>query len=308
MPLETKKTTAVTKIEDAVPIIRTEAYVVIDPIYSSMDAMLAFAERVAVSAFVPSGLARKPAECFIALQAGKEVGLTPMQSLANIAAIGGRATIHSDAVTALIMASGKCEMWSVEYEGTPYQDNLAAVCRTKRRGVDGIVERKFSVADAKLAGLWNKAGTWKQYPKDHLMWKAIARTTRMLFSDVLKGIQVHEDMVDIKPQRPPQGDLGALQEQLAGPVEQKPEEEIQDAEIVEPQPVDADQPFLTTVGGRRISTKLLLPYAQRANMTEQKLMEELAKKRIDVVANGLGVKDVPKLIAAIGELFDKEKK
>ena len=56
--------------------------------------------------------------------------------------------------------------------------------------------RTFSQNDAEIAGLWSKAGPWKQYPKRMLQMRARAFCLRDLFPDVLKGLAVAEEVVD----------------------------------------------------------------------------------------------------------------
>jgi hypothetical protein len=101
----------------------------------------------------------KPESCMLAIQHGSEVGLSPMQPLQSIAVINGRPTICGDAA----LAPGAGRVRSGEYvreytEGDG--DNLVAVCEAKRRGYPAPTVVRFSVADAKKAGLWGKSGPW----------------------------------------------------------------------------------------------------------------------------------------------------
>jgi hypothetical protein len=55
----------------------------------------------------------------------------------------------------------------------------------------------FTLEDAKTAGLWDKAGPWKNYPRRMLQMRARAFACRDSFPDVLKGIGVAEELQDI---------------------------------------------------------------------------------------------------------------
>lgn len=128
--------------------------------------------------------------------AGYEVGLSPVQSVNWIAVINGRAVIWGDAALALVRASGILEGDITErYEGEG--DDRVAVCITKRKGATEPRETRFSVADAKKADLWNKEGPWTQYPERQLMWRARGWNLRDNFNDVLCGLGIAEEELDV---------------------------------------------------------------------------------------------------------------
>ncbi len=60
---------------------------------------------------------------------------------------------------------------------------------------------RFSVADAKRAILWNKAGSWTLYPNDMLRHKASARAHKMTFNDILIGLPIKEDIEDLPQEK-----------------------------------------------------------------------------------------------------------
>ena len=74
-------------------------------------------------------------------------------------------------------------------------DSRMAVCAVTRP--DGTVcERRFSVADAKNAGLWGKQGPWKQYPDRMLAMRARGFAARDGAADVLGGLYLSEELQD----------------------------------------------------------------------------------------------------------------
>lgn len=148
-----------------------------------------FCEIVTSSGLAPKGYEKKPNDAFIAIQWGAEVGLKPLQSLQNIAVINGRPSLWGDAVIALVRASPLCEYVKES------DDGHTATCRAKRRGQDEEV-RTFSIDDAKTAGLMGKQGPWTTNPKRMRQMRARAFALRDLFADVLKGIQVAEEVMD----------------------------------------------------------------------------------------------------------------
>jgi hypothetical protein len=81
-------------------------------------------------------------------------------------------------------------------------DNMAAVCEAKRRGYPAPTVVRFSVADAKKAGLWAKSGPWSQYPTRMLALRARGFALRNAFADALRGLVTAEEAQDY-PQAEP---------------------------------------------------------------------------------------------------------
>ncbi|WP_115560051.1 hypothetical protein [Xanthomonas arboricola] len=151
---------------------------------------LTFADYLAESDLVPKDFKGKPANCLIAMQWGAELGLKPLQALQNIAVINGRAALWGDAVLALVRNSPVCEFveeWDV---------NDTAHCKVKRKGEKEALVT-FSMEDAKKAGLVGKQGPWTQYPKRMRQMRARAFALRDVFTDVLRGMAIAEEIMDI---------------------------------------------------------------------------------------------------------------
>jgi hypothetical protein len=160
----------------------------------TFDDAFRFAKMVAASDFPPKDFKGKPESCLLAIQHGSEVGLSPMQSLQSIAVINGRPTIWGDAALALVQSSSQC-LYVREYtEGDG--DSLTAVCEVQRRGYPQPTVAKFSVADAKKAGLWGKSGPWSQYPSRMLALRARGFALRNAFADALRGLVTAEEAQD----------------------------------------------------------------------------------------------------------------
>jgi hypothetical protein len=161
---------------------------------ASFDDAFRFSKMVAASEFAPKDFKGKPESCMLAIQHGSEVGLSPMQSLQSIAVINGRPTIWGDAALALVQSSPVCEYVKEYVEGQG--DNLTAVCEAKRRGYPAPTVSRFSMADAKRAGLAGKAGPWSSYPERMLALRARGFALRNAFADALRGLITAEEAQD----------------------------------------------------------------------------------------------------------------
>ena len=160
----------------------------------NFDQAMTFANMLADSDLVPKDFKGKPGNCLIAMQWGAELGLKPLQALSNIAVVNGRAALWGDAVIALVRGSPLCEYVRES------DDGHTATCRTKRRGEDEHVTT-FSMDDAKQAGLANKQGPWSQYPRRMRQMRARAFALRDVYPEVLRGMPVAEEVMDIPDER-----------------------------------------------------------------------------------------------------------
>lgn len=160
-----------------------------------------FSEMLAASSMVPRAYQGKAQDILVCVQWGYEIGLAPMQALQNIAVINGKPSVYGDAAMALVQASPVCEDIEeyIENEGTP---NPIAVCVAKRKGRKPVMA-KFSVEDAKRAGLWGKQGPWQAYPKRMMQMRARGFALRDAFPDVLKGLITVEEAQDYPDEAKP---------------------------------------------------------------------------------------------------------
>ena len=162
---------------------------------STLDDMWRFAQCVVKSGFAPKGM-EKPESVLIAVEMGYEVGLSPMAALQNTAVVNGRPTIYGDAALALVRGSGLLEFYEEKQVGTKGKDDFGYCVTAKRKGDTSSYSEAFTVADAKVAGLWGKPGPWTQYPARMLKFRARGFLLRDAFGDVLKGMRTFEEVRD----------------------------------------------------------------------------------------------------------------
>jgi len=189
--------TAIQTTEGKAPITLGDRGVSLD----SFEALWRFSTAVQKSGLAPSSL--KSAEAImVAIQMGLEVGLTPMAALQNIAVVNGRPTLWGDAMLGICRGTGQMDEFDEWFEQggerlprnpVEFSDDVIAVCRVKRVGFSAQ-EVGFSVADAKKAKLWGKAGPWTDYPSRMLKYRARAFVLRDTFGDALRGLHAAEEV------------------------------------------------------------------------------------------------------------------
>lgn len=161
----------------------------------TMDEALRFADMLAKSDLVSRDYKGKAGNVIVAIQMGAELGLSPMQALQNISVINGRPAVWGDAMLAIVSAHPECE------DVIESDDGNTATCTVKRRGRSPVT-RTFSMEDARQAGLANKEGPWRAYPKRMRQMRARAFACRDAFADALRGLNSAEEVSDIPADAP----------------------------------------------------------------------------------------------------------
>jgi len=161
---------------------------------ATFDDAFRFAKVVAATEFAPKDFRGKPEACLLAIQHGAELGLSPMQSLQSIAVVNGRPSVYGDTALAVCKGSPVCEWVRERIEGDG--DAMVAICEAKRRGDAEPVVSRFTMGDAKRAGLAGKAGPWTQYPRRMLQMRARGFALRDAFPDLLHGLITAEEAQD----------------------------------------------------------------------------------------------------------------
>lgn len=226
------------------------------------------AEMLSQSQLIPKPFQGRPADVVVAMMWAHSLQIPVVQGLNHIAVINGKPSLFGDGLLAVVMSSGQCSGFKETYVGEG--DQLTATCTVTRKGLEAPFVGSFSVADAKLAGLWGKAGPWKMYPKRMLKMRARAFALRDAFPDVLSGMASAEELQDIDVEAVEKAETeaparkmprrkkavaaedAALVEQAAATplptpeqhpdVEAKTEEPQPEAPAADPQPVAEPQP------------------------------------------------------------------
>lgn len=230
----------------------------------SFEQALQFSQYLADSELVPKDYRGKPGNCLIAMQWGSELGLKPLQALQNIASINGRPALWGDAVIALVRASPLCE-FVIETD-----DGQTATCRVKRRG-EPEQSRTFGMDDARTAGLLGKQGPWTQYPKRMRQMRARAFALRDVFPDVLRGLPIAEEVMDMPTER----HMGAVDE--VKPAEKPALPDYAQADF------DKNLPAWTkTVAtGKKTAGEVMATLQTKATFTEQQKAVILSLKKAE---------------------------
>lgn len=177
--------------------------------------------------FVPKGLRGSVEATAAAILTGRELGLSPMNSLANIFVVQGRPAMYARAMVALVLSHGH------EIERTAATEQAVTV-RARRKGSQNWQTFEWTMARAQKAGYASNALYGKD-PIAMLTAKAQTEACRTMFADVLSGMaatSVEEiELNDAPAVEPPQS--GAAPSESKRTVKRKPR-----AKAPEPQAPD----------------------------------------------------------------------
>lgn len=205
---------------------------------TTLDEAMKFSEMLARSTMVPRAYQNKPEDVLVACQWGREIGFAPMQALQTIAVINGKPSIYGDAAMALVQASPVCEDIEEFFEDEE-TSAMVAVCIAKRKGRKPVVA-KFSVSDAKRAGLWEKQGPWSAYPKRMMQMRARGFALRDAFPDVLRGLITAEEAQDYPSESK---DITPLKAKPSNPLDALPPPPVPPSVTIAPEAVaEAPEP------------------------------------------------------------------
>lgn len=150
------------------------------------------------SGIIPEALIGKPNDVLVTMLAGRELGLSPIQSLRLVYVVKGKPYIATQLKMARVKNSPEC----IYFKCIETTDQRATF-ETERRG-EGVTRVTFTIEDAKRAGLAGrpvtpgKESNWDKYPAVMLRWRAGSQLCDLVYSDVTNGVGSAEELDDMR--------------------------------------------------------------------------------------------------------------
>lgn len=244
--------------------------------------------QTALKSVLPPGTTLDQAKAII--WSGQELGLQPFQALRSMAFIKGRLTMTVQLQLALAKRAGVIIERIIDGNG---------YCEvTLRRGEERITT-KFSLEDAKRAGLIRPDSNWEKYPREMLRWRAIGSALRLLAPDIVMGLLSPEEAESLE-----QVEVIQEAEEIAE-MEKKVEEEVKEKTEDRTQEEKKEEPHITDAQLRAVNAIL-----KRLNVPEEKrhsLVSYLIKRQISSLKE-LTKTEASRLIDELQKLVEAEKK
>jgi hypothetical protein len=170
-------------------------------------------ELLAKSSLLPDALRAKPSDVLVQVMTGRELGLSPMQSIRSMSVINGTPVMKSELMVALVKKSPECIFFRL-IEST----DKIAVYSTHRRGEEPV-RLSFTIDQANAAGLVRKnrdgtPGTWMKFPAALLRARAASHLARAIYPDVLLGVTEEAEAEEAGHQVPPAMTQAPAREQV----------------------------------------------------------------------------------------------
>jgi len=182
------------------------------------DDMWRLATQLSKASVVPDALRGKPADAFVVLMTGREMGLAPMQSLHTLDVVHGVVFVRAKLRIALVLQSGLAEYFRCEQS-----DDKSSRWRTRRKDWGGscgcsdmewpikrvgskcgvcdreVVPRSmaltFTLEQAKSYGLMDKRGSgYQSKPAVMLRWRAGGQLADAVYPEIVLGMGTEDDL------------------------------------------------------------------------------------------------------------------
>ena len=271
----------------------------------NMNGIMRIAKAYWMSGWAPNHFKNVEA-VFIAMCMGKELKLSYFMAVQKIFLVNGKACIEGNTGLALVRKSGLLDDYKPSFTGTYGEPDFTAHVEMKRKGQKTPCVKSFSIEDAKNAKLWMRKGKsggdtpWVLYPKQMLHYRALGFALRDMFSDVLHGLYMSEELVGMEEESPAREDVTKN-----NPTEDKfnfgkkekvvSEEPTTPIKPSDPKPKDGDP--ITTTKSRKKSSE-----------TASKKKEEKKVTRDNLAQKAKNAKELAEKLGIIDQLHEYKKK
>jgi 5'-3' exonuclease len=134
----------------------------------------------------------RPEQVMLAIMAGKQWGMSVVDSLNGFDIIEGRVAPRAQLAHAWCLGDPRCEMFYLDFEQCTDERAVVVVKRPEWSKEQRIV---YTIDEAKRAGLTGKKN-WK-YPFDMLCNRVLGRACHLVFSDITRGFSTAEELEGI---------------------------------------------------------------------------------------------------------------
>lgn len=153
--------------------------------------------------FVKSGMfpdVKSQAQGVVKIMAGKELGLTPFQSMSGLYFVGGRLALQANVMSGLIKKTKKYDFIVTKITDEICEIDFYEIIDKETKNKLGT--SSFGKVEASKAGLINK-DNYKNYPRNMYYARALSNGARWFTPDAIMGYYSIEELQDNEEQQLP---------------------------------------------------------------------------------------------------------
>lgn len=155
------------------------------------------------SGAIPTGIKNAP-QMMMILQAGREVGMGPIESLGAFYFVNGRLSMYGDRVISQVMKAGHIVEWG------ECNDEKATV-KITRIDTGKSMEETYTLEQAKKSGLVKQGNPWERFPGRMLKYRVFSNVAHYIVPDALNGVMIEGEAESIPPEDAEKKDAGTKQ-------------------------------------------------------------------------------------------------
>jgi hypothetical protein len=142
------------------------------------------ADVICGTSFVPKAYRNDAPAVMAAILAGRELGLPPMTSLRHVQVVEGSPGLSAEYKRARVLSAG---------HRLDVNEHTTEACQITghRKGHQPVTVR-FTIADARKAGIYKARGAWETRPRRMLFARACTEVCDALFADITNGLPTAE--------------------------------------------------------------------------------------------------------------------
>ena len=126
------------------------------------------------------------AQAVVKISAGRELGFGPVYSMTKIYIVKGHIMVSAEAMGAMVKRSER-----YDYKVVKHTDAECEIAFTDNNKPEYV--SRFTMEDARRAGLLREGGSWATWPKAMLFSKALSQGARIVCPHVISGTYTPED-------------------------------------------------------------------------------------------------------------------
>jgi hypothetical protein len=212
--------------------------------------------RVSNTEMIPTQYRGKPDAVLACFIAGREIGLSPMESVRSFHIIEGKPSMSAELMHTLALRAGH-DIWIVEAD----RKGCTVRCHHRDWPQDRTIDVRWDEEDAQAAGLVGK-GNWKKYARAMFRSRAVSEAIRQVCPEVLVGATYTAEELGARVEGPFATPEGRTDHDWVGDADPEiievtadlveDSDEIIEAEVVEPE-VEAAPPAKKKAPAKRKS-------------------------------------------------------